>query len=237
VKPHRHFGTLMVHHAKYQVWTSRRYAGRYLYITDSCNVNRINFSGSDSQTKWSVNAEPSGISVTPQSTVLVACTSVHKLKEYTSAGKPLHKIFLQDRIANPWLAIRLSDGRYLVSHGSSTNGAALQVSIIDTHGHVAHSYGCELPSSPASNGRRMNVRCPLVVDKDGFVLAVDCVNSRLLLLTPALAFVRHVELEKHLDNRKATAMYLDADRRRLYVARNEWKDVKTATGHAVVVSF
>ena len=81
----------------------------------------------------------------------------------------------------------------------------------------------------------MHVPAHLAVDRNGFVFVADLNNYRVLLLSPALTFVREV-LSRDQLKRKPLRVWLDSDIRRLYVAVIKWESVAYIPGRVVVVS-
>ena len=154
-----------------------------------------------------------------------------KLKEFTTHGEQLREITLQPDIVNPWHAIQLSNSQFVVCHGDATDPVH-RVCIVDTDGRVIQSYGG--PKGSATVGQ-LNVPCHLAVDKNGFIFVADLNNRRVLLLSPTLSYVREIVSSDQL-KWKPRRLCLDSDRRRLYVAENEWKDGKCTAGRVVVVS-
>jgi len=68
------------------------------------------------------------------------------------------------------------------------------------------------------------------------VFVADMVNCRVLLLSPSLDYVSEVALRQQL-KWDPLILFLDVDRRRLYVAVNEWKDGELTAGRVVVISI
>ena len=81
----------------------------------------------------------------------------------------------------------------------------------------------------------MNVPLYLAVDRNGFVFVVDLNNSRVLLLSPALIYIREVVTREQL-KWMPYRVHLDVDRHLLYIAVNEFKSGKGRAGRVVVVS-
>jgi len=73
----------------------------------------------------------------------------------------------------------------------------------------------------------------LAVDNDEFIFILDGNNRRVTLLSPTLHYVRQVVSSDQL-KWKPHRVYLDVDRKYLYVAGNEWKDDKFTAGRVVV---
>jgi len=198
-------------------------------ITSSC-IHRVGLPHGTDVTKWPVNDRPTGISVADTHSVLVMCVVARKIKEFSTDGKLLRQIQLPEDVVSPWHTIQLSSGEFIVSHGRAGDPLH-RVCLIDSNGHVVKSYG-----GPKGSGtQQMNVPIHLTVDRNGFIFVADLNNHRVLLLSPALTFVREVLSREQL-KWKPLRMWLDSDIRRLYVAVNEWKSGEYTAGRVVVVS-
>jgi hypothetical protein len=163
---------------------------RCLYISDHINkcVYRVELQGK--VTNWSVNDVPAGLSVTAQYNLLVTCDEVSKLKEFTTRGKQLRAISLQSDIVNPFHAIQLSCGQFVVCHGQ-VGDRVHRVCKVDVNGHIIQSYS-DAPTDSATTGGQLNGPCHLAVDVDEFIFVVDVINRRVLLLSSTLSYVRQV---------------------------------------------
>ena len=106
-----------------------------------------------------------------------------------------------------------------------------RVCLIGSDGRVVKSYG----GQKGSGTLQMNVPAHLAVDRNGFVFVADVINDRVLLLSPALSFVREV-LSREQVRWTPERLWLDSDRRRLYVTVSEVKHGKSTAGRVVVVS-
>ena len=185
----------------------------------------------DCVTNWRVNGVPKWISVTDTHSVLVTCLEVRKIKEFSTDGKLLRQIQLPEDVVSPGHTIQLSSGEFIVCHGDPPDPLH-RVCLIDSNGHVVKSYG-----GPKGSGtQQMNVPIHLAVDRNGFVFVADLNNDRVLLLSPALTFVREVLSREQL-KWSPLRLWLDSDRRRLYVAVNRWEDDEFTSGQVVVVSL
>ena len=114
-----------------------------LYISDGrleC-IHRVDLSN-DTCSKWSVKAEPHGVSLTRAFTLLV--TLRQSIEEYTTNGGLIRSITLDVSIDNPRHAIELSSGQFVVCHEGS---AQHRVCVVDTTGRIVHSYGGPKESS------------------------------------------------------------------------------------------
>ena len=212
-----------------------------LYIsdfTDDCDViHRVELKGMVT-TRWPVCKEPEvaiGLSLTPKFNVLVACKSTSKLREFTTYGKQLREISLPSDMTNPWHAIELPDGRFVVCHGSKQQNDPLhRVCTVNARGHIMQSYGGRPGSATVGE---LNGPGHLAVDDDEFVYVIDVRNSRVLLLSPLLSYVGQVVSRQQL-KWIPQQIHLDAQRRRLYIVDNKLDESWTATqGRIIVISF
>ena len=98
--------------------------------------------------------------------------------------------------------------------------------IVRTHG-----------GQPGSDTGQYDGPIHLAVDNKQFVFAADQNNRRVTLLSPTLSHIRQV-VSRDQVKWEALSLCLDVQRRRLYVADNEWsdKDRKYTAGRVVVFS-
>jgi len=207
---------------------------RCAYISDLTDKNkclhRVGLPDGVDVTNWPVNDKPSRLSVTGTHSVLVTCDEVRKIKEFRTDGKLLRQIELSEDVVSPRHTIQLSSGEFLVSHGGP-NDPVHRVCLIGSDGRVVKSY--DIPKG--SGTQQMNFPPHLAVHRNGFVFVADINNQRVLLLSPALTFVREFLSREQL-KWKPLRLWLDTDRRRLYVAVNERKGGNYTAGRVVVVS-
>jgi len=88
-----------------------------VYISDfgvKC-IHRLDSKGA--ATQWPVNDSPEGISVNKAHHVLVVCRFVHKIKEFNTDGQLFRELTLPYGVINPWHAIQLTSGQFIVCHG------------------------------------------------------------------------------------------------------------------------
>jgi len=102
--------------------------------------------------------------------------------------------------------------------------------LIDSNGYVVKSYG----GAVGSGTQQVHVPVQLAVDRNGFVFVADLGNDRVLLLSPALTFVREVLSREQLKWRPLR-LWIDSARHRLYVGVNESKDNRYFSGKVAVV--
>ena len=203
------------------------------YISDwkQESVHRVALPGPDAAvTQWPVGDTPARLSISVRHGVLVSCWKVRKIREFSTDGELLQTVCLPQDVLSPWHAIQLCSGEYIVCHGD--HGDPLhRVCLIGSDVQVVKSYG----GVKGSGSQRMNRPAQLAVDRNGFVFVVDVNNRRVLLLSPALTYIREVVTSTHV-KWGPKRIYLDVDRHRLYVADNEFKDGMWIAGRVVVVS-
>jgi len=202
-----------------------------LYIADhiAVCVHRLEVRGAS--TRWSVNDRPADLSVNAAHNVIVTCRVVRKIKEFSSHGDLLRELTLPDDVIDPWHTIQSRSGQFIVCHGA-VNDPIHRVCMISADGrHIVHSHGGPRGSDPD----QYNVPSFLAVDDSEFVYVADLFNRRVTLLSPTLSYIRQVVSSDKL-KWHPSRLYLDVQRRRLYVTDNEWKDNKFIAGCVVVFS-
>ena len=202
-----------------------------VYISDhriEC-IHRLDVQGA--ATRWPVNDQLWGLSVNAAHNLLVACRDVSKIKEFSSHGDLLRELTLPDDVVNPWHAIQLTTGQFVVCHGYVDDAINRVCMISADGGHIVHSHG----GQRGSESGQYDVPRHLAVDNNEFVFVADINNRRVTLLSPTLHYVRQVVSSDKL-KWHPVRLYLDVQRRRLYVAENEWKAGKYTSGRVVVFS-
>ena len=200
-----------------------------VYISDpriEC-IHRVDVQGA--ATRWPVNDEPWGLSVNAAHSLLVACHEVRMIKEFSSHGNLLRELTLPGDVTTPWHGIQLTNGQLVVCHGGLDDPLD-RVCMISADGrHIVHSHGGQRGSDTGQ------YRTPrhLAVDNNEFVFVADVFNRRVTLLSPTLHYVRQVVSSDKLKG-DPYRLYLDVQRRRLYVTDNELKDGKWTSGRVVV---
>jgi len=203
---------------------------RCAYIPDwsQQSVHRVSLPGPDAAvTQWPVRDEPARLSISVRHGVLVSCPEVRKIKEFSTDGELLQTVGLPQDVLSPWHAIQLCSGEYIMCHGNAGDRLH-RVCLIGSDVQVVKSYG----GVKGSGSQRMNRPAQLAVDRNGFVFVSDLNNRRVLLLSPALTYIREVVTRQQL-KWHPFRFHLDVDTQRLYVADNEF--MYTA-GRVVVVS-
>jgi len=219
------------------------YAGEFIDIT-SCEHNRCVYMGhhiadcvyrldvQGAVTQWAVNDEPAGLSVNAAHNVLVTCHVVRKIKEFSSHGHLLRELTLPDDVIRPRHAIQTRSGQFIVCHGGAADPVH-RVCVISADGrHIVHSHG----GQPGSDTDQYNWPAHLAVDDNESVFVADCGNRRVTLLSPTLQYVGQVVSPDQLRWSHTVSLYLDTQRRHLYVAEDEWNEEqrKYTSGRVVV---
>jgi len=193
---------------------------RCVYIADDGEcIHRLDVQGA--VTQWAVSDEPAGISVNAAHNVLVTCTDVRKIKEFSSHGDVLRELTLPGDVIRPWHAIQTRNGEFIVCHGDVVDAVNRVCKISADGRHIIKSLDCktDLPGH-------------LAVDNYEFVFVVFRMDCRVRLFSPTLDHIRQVASGYELMG-EPCRLCLDIHRRRLYVADNEWED---SDGRVVVFS-
>ena len=173
------------------------------------SIHRVDLSGGSAVMKWSVASQPAGLSVNKAHNVVVACHWLSKLHEYTTHGTLVREISLeQTGLTNPWHAVQLSTGDYVVNQCTSPG----VVSVVGVDGQVVCSYD----QSQMSNVGPMNQPRGLAVMKNGNILVADHSNNRILSMNSALSSVQALLVDCGIQ--QPFALCLDESRGRLYVS-------------------
>jgi len=188
-----------------------------LYMSDTASkcIFRYDLSGGRMKrlvgshiSKWSVPGYPSGLSVTPDCSLLVTCYEPNILVKLSDNGLCVRETALQPDIEYPWHGLHLTTGQFVVCHGLS--GSRHQVCVVGDDCKVIHSYG----GQRGSDVGELNEPRHLAVDKDSqLVFVADHDNKRVVLLSPTLEFLRYVT--EGLSGPKR--LYFHQLTRRLYV--------------------
>jgi len=171
--------------------------------------------GKTAPTQWPVNDRPEGLSVNRAHNLLVTCPDVHKIKEFNSDGGSLREIVLPDGVINPFHAIQLTSGQFVVCHGVYGDPVQRVCIISADGGQIVHSHG----GRKGSNTDECDGPIRVAVDSGEHVYIADRNNRRVKLLSPTLAYVRDVvpsDLLKWLPCR----LCLGEQSRHLYIAES-----------------
>jgi len=207
-----------------------------LYISDPGDecIHSVGLQGN--ATKWPVSDKPHELSVNAAHNVLVTCHLVRKIKEFSPRGDLLRDVTLPDDVINPFHAIQLTSGQFIVCHGSNLRGDPVhRVCTVSADGReIVRSHG----GQPGSDTGHCNGPTYLAVDNNEFVFVADERNKRVKLLSPTLNYVRQVVSRDQVKWRPAN-LCLDVQKRRLYVGDDQYSHEVHGytTGRVVVFSI
>jgi len=107
----------------------------------------------------------------------------------SDSGECVREIALQSDIWSPQCAVQLASGKFVVCHGSVFRNCFHRVCVVGDDGKVTRSYS----GRDGSDVGQLRWPYHLAVDKDSqFIFVADSGNSRVVLLSPNLEFVRYV---------------------------------------------
>ena len=194
-----------------------------IYISDWTNkvVHRVETK--NIITQWPVNDVPNGLSVNSVHNVLVTCHLVGKFKEFTTDGKLIREIQLQEDIVNPFHTFELITDQFVVCHGDNDDPVH-RVCIVNSKGCILQSYG----GSKGSGSGQLNT--PVRLSVNGYIFVADLNNHRVLTLSPNLTY-SHVVVS---DPRSPSRLWFDEQTGRLYIADNKWEDEMYVSGNVQV---
>jgi len=202
-----------------------------LYICDHNvrRVHRLDLQGNS--TNWPVSDAPWSISVNAGHNLIVTCPRVGKIKEFSPRGDLLRDVTLPRDVINPLHARQLTSGQFMVCHGDLDDPIHRVCKLGEDGGHIIKSHG----GRRGSNIGRYDEPAHLAVDDNEFVFVVDAGNRRVTLLSPTLDYIRQV-VSRDQFKWRPHRVCLDVQRRRLYVAENEFKGGNFTVGRVVVFS-
>jgi len=182
-----------------------------LYLSNFINssVHRVELSGSNAVKTWSVASGPRALSVNIAHNLVVTCGGANKLQEYTTHGSLVREICLQAGVTNPWHAIQLSSGDYVVSQCTSPG----VVGVVGVDGQVIHIYG----QTQTSDVGQMEYTTGLAVTKNDNILVADNGNNRILSINRSTDCVQELALSVDGGIQEPRGLCLDESRGRLYV--------------------
>jgi len=201
----------------------------YIGDPDAKCVHRLDAQGAI--TRWPVSDRPIGLSVNSAHNVIVTCSEVRRIAEMSTHGDVIRKVALPDAVVNPTHSIQTRSGRFVVCHGDDDDPVQ-RVCVVSADGrHVVHSHG----GRPGSGTGQYKVPRQLAIDTNEFVFVVDLNNWRVTLLSPTLRYLHQVVSREEFQW-GPDRLRLDVQRRRLYVAENEWEGNRWTVGRVVVFS-
>ena len=202
-----------------------------LYASDFTNnrIHRAELTGSNAVMEWSVASGPRGLSVNQAHNVVVACWKENEagLLEYTTHGTLVREFSPKNALTEPWHAVQLSTGDYVVSHWTSPT----VVSVVGANGQVVRRCGpsieqlvcirvkkCFLHASHSSDLGQMEHPTSLAVTKNDDIFVADSGNNRILSLDSSLSSAHELALPVDVGIERPCGLCLDESRGRLYIS-------------------
>jgi len=174
-------------------------------------IHRVEPAAGNATMKWKTDKSPRGLSVNSVCNVLVACSGTNKLQEFTTFGILVREIVFQGDMSSPLHAVQMSNGQYMVSHGTPYTN----VSIVAVDGKVVYQYG----NSHQFGTGPLNTVQNIAVARNGCVLVADSGNKRILAMNPVLSCAHEIpfSLSVHGGLQNPQALYYQELQGRLYV--------------------
>ena len=193
-----------------------------LYISGPASkcTHRIALSN-NSITTWELHGTPYFLSVTRNHTVLSTMRNSRKICECTTHGDLVREINLVASIDQPRYAFEHSASRFVVSFESPTQH---RVCVVDTSGHIIHSYN----QAPSTSSAQLKAPCSLAVNDHGNVFVVYRLDDRVQMLSSKLAYLGDVIISGE-KLKEPQSIHFDEARGRLYIAE--------ASGRLIVASL
>ena len=144
--------------------------------------------------------------------MLVSIYRTSILKEFTADGGLIREIDVCQTATSPLHSVQLNNDQFLVSSDSG----ALRLYVIGEYGQLVQSYSGPIGSAVG----QVQDLYHLIIDKQGFIAAVNSSNNNVLLFSPSLTYVRElISSNKRLPTRPVR-MHFDEKRRLLFVVGN-----------------
>lgn len=211
-----------------------------LYISDinEHKVHRLELKGKTTQ--WPVDDEHGGLTVTAdEQNVMMTCSpklrgaAACRLLEYTTYGKIVREIRLQDDIVNLSHVVQRTDGKFVVCYGLYGDQVHA-VWVLNDAGRACKRPGHRSAASEVNCPRRL-----AVVDGGNVVAVTDQGNKRVALMNPSLMdYV--VDLSKDDVGRlqwEPFSVCLDKRTRRLFVDDNKTGEILVFTLEATTIDL
>jgi DNA-binding beta-propeller fold protein YncE len=193
-----------------------------LYVSDSLKdvVYKVEMSGNNQVSGWTVDSGPEGLSVNSACNVLVACHKACVIQEYTAKGGNLIRriaLIANEVKLSPYHVVQLTTGQYVVSYSYGNPMKPLYgVSEVDDRGRIVFKYDSELESTTHS---RFSWPNRLAVDKSSrYILVADANNHRILIIDRSSRGARQLSVSRDNELCQPSCLHLDKSRDRLFVS-------------------
>ena len=197
-----------------------------LYVGDELDKCLFKIALQDGVDKWPLdNHKPWCLSVTRRDHVLVTLYDINAIMEFRADGKCVRQISLElAGIVHALQTLQVRANELVVCH------ATRRISVLDSDGTLLRCHGVV----SATTGQPVHGPCYLTVDQQDLIYVADVLRRRVAVYCSTLGFVRDVMVETQL-KWWPTRLYVDNDRRRLYVADNNYDGQKYTAGRVVVL--
>jgi len=199
---------------------------RCLYVSNF-SMNRIQRVDPEcgSVTLWPLSDAPCGLSVTRTDTLLVTVQDSRnpgKVLEVDGSGNVIRKVDLESGILWSWHTIEMAtscdkSAQYIVSHGYYDQHNHCVSLIGADDGRKFHSYG----GIPGADTGQLYVPYHLAVDDSGFIFVADHHNGRVVVLSPALDFVRCIAMQNDELRGRPRRLCFDSKSKLLLVGQDD----------------
>jgi len=170
-------------------------------------IHRVDLTEGNAVKEWSVGTGPRGLSVNHRHNVVVVCSDCRKIQEYTTHGTLVREIDLKNAVTEPWHAVQLSTGEYVVSDCTSL-GAVI---VVGANGRLVRGYHSLIPEGLGQTEYPRS----LVVTKYDDILVADA--NRIFSLTSFLRGARKLALPVDGGIQLPCGLCLGNSRGRLYI--------------------
>lgn len=185
--------------------------------------------------KWSMEDDYGRLSLTNDQppNFIESFHDQNAIAEYTVDGKQIQKVPIPEGQGIKGLqhALKLNDGRFLLSHGDPSDDLH-RVCMLDSNGGLLQSFG----SRKGHGNESLNVPVHLAVDRKGYVLVADKYNNRIIVLNSELKFQRELI---HVDSSLyPVKIDLEEGKKLLYVTFNRRAaDMKMTDGQLMTFHY
>lgn len=199
-------GTDMTSSTRHQCVYVADYKGKAIFRLTADNKTKLS--------KWTVNDGPFTLAVMSNDNLLVTCPDTRSLKEFTTDGRLVREIVLEQNITSyVWHAIELSSGEFAVSFGALRDDIH-KVCIVNSLGQIGTCYG-------GPKGSKIGqLDLPVHLSKVGDSVLVACLTTRRVVqLSRTMRYVGTI-LTREDGLQGPFAMHFDEEMNQLYVADN-----------------
>ena len=198
-----------------------------LYVGDEAEKCVFKIGLIDGCDRWSLGThKPWGISITFRDNVLVTLYDINAIMEFRADGKCVRQMSLETAgIVHAQQTLQVCANQLIVCH------ATRRISLVDSDGSLIRCVG----GISADTGQPIHGPCHLAVDENHLIYVSDVLRRRVVVYSRALDLVREVVTDRQL-KWWPLRLSVDNDRRRLYVADDNFDGQKYTAGRVAVFS-